>query len=290
MINTNTKTHFLFFFVAIAIIGGTIFGSSLLGLATAVLHREGSSHGVFVPFLSCYLIWLKFDKIKSIRPQADWLLGGLFILFSVFLFTLNLTTQYSSVFTILSFLFVIGGLTLFSYGLAMFKEVAFPLFFLATMIPIPVDIYSQVATVMRMVTTWGSVMVSKSFGVPLYREEYHIFLPGVNLFVANSCSGIRYLLSYFVFSLVYAAIFKQSVLGRLVIVLGSIPLAIFAGIVRLSTIFLAAHYINPVMAEQRPHIIISWAVFAIILFGIISIDQYISKKQIKVTKKVIRSR
>jgi exosortase/archaeosortase family protein len=63
------------------------------------------------------------------------------------------------------------------------------------------------------------------------------------------------------------------------VILGSIPLAIFGGIVRLSTIFLSVHYISPVMGDRQPHIYLSWAVFLILLLIVIGIDQYLSKNK-----------
>ncbi len=47
--------------------------------------------------------------------------------------------------------------------------------------------------------------------VPFIREGYNIHLPNVDLYVAKSCSGIRYLISYFVFGLAYAFIYKKSI-------------------------------------------------------------------------------
>ena len=132
---------------------------------------------------------------------------------------------------------------------------------------------------MRRITTWGSVVVTRGLGVPLYQEGFNIFLPTKNLYVAESCSGIRYLLSYFSFSLVYATLYKKSVVGHLTVILGSIPLAFGASIARLSTIFVSVHYISPVMGERQPHIYLSWAVFTIILFGVICVDQYLSQRK-----------
>jgi exosortase len=123
------------------------------------------------------------------------------------------------------------------------------------------------------------VIITRALGVPLYREGFVIYLPEINLLVNDGCSGIRYLLSFFTFSIVYAALFKERNLVRLAVVLASLPLSIFAGIARLSIIFLSAYYISPVLAEHRPHVILSWLVFAFFLSGAIGIDQYVSRKK-----------
>lgn len=258
-------------------LGITLYRPAFLSLFSAVIHREGSSHGIIIPFLSGYILWRKFNKIKQLPPQTNWLLGVVVTLTGGILFFLSNYTEYSSSLAILSFLCILGGLILSFFGTAMLKETAFPLFFLATMTPVPPVIYATIAEQIRLSSTWGAVILTKSLGVPIYREDFNIYLPEAHLFVAEGCSGIRYLLSYFVFSLAYAALFKQRMAGRLLVILGSIPLAILAGMLRLSTIFLAAHYINPAMAGFGPHIILSWTVFTILLLGIIALDQYLSK-------------
>ncbi|MGW8160338.1 MAG: exosortase/archaeosortase family protein [Desulfoprunum sp.] len=274
---SDSRGRFLLLCLILFCLGITLYRPALLDLSLAVLHREGSSHGVFVPFLSAYLLWRNFDKIKNLPSQRNWPAGVVVILLGGVLFFLSKYTEDPVGLAVLSFLIISGGLTLSLFGSALFKETAFPLFFLASMIPLPPTIYSALSEQIRLSSTWGSVLLTKSLGVPIYRENFNIYLSGANLFVAESCSGIRYLLSYFVFSLVYAALFKQSLAGRLTVILGSIPLAIAAGMIRLAAIFLAVHYISPAMGGQRPHIFISWTVFAVLLLGIMALDQYLSK-------------
>jgi exosortase len=274
---TDFQGRLIILFLILFGLGVTLYLPSLLSLSSSVLHREGSSHGLFVPFFSGYLLWLKFAKIKQLPPQTNWSLGVVVTLIGSILFFLSNYSEYSRGMAFLSFLCVSGGLILLLFGSAMFKKTAFPLFFLATMLPIPPAIYATIAEQIRLSSTWGSVIIAKSLGVPLYRENFMIHLPKIDLFVAPGCSGIRYLLSYFVVGLFYAALVKKSMVGRLVVILGIIPLAIFGGIVRVSTIILAAYYINPAMAGVRPHIFISWTVFVTLLIGIIALDQYFSK-------------
>ena len=257
------------------VLGGALYGEVLYALSVAVVNREGSSHGVFIPFFSAYLIWVRFDKIKAIRPQAALLPGGAMLLVGLLLFFLGKSTGFQLF--VLSFLCVVGALVLVLLGKDVFRKVAFPLFFLAIMIPLPTAVYDQIAYWMRQTSTLGSVILVKYVGVPLYCEGFDVYIPDLHLFVADSCSGIRYLLSYFAFSIIYAVHYKQSTHARLFVILGSIPLSIIGGITRLAVIFLAAYYISPYWAGHRPHVILSWAVFALYLIGVIVADQYVTK-------------
>lgn len=273
------KGRALIFFSVLVALGVTLYGKPLYALSVAVLQRQGSSHGLFVPFISGYLVWLKFDKIKEVTPQIALLPGGAMATAGVVLFILGSSSEGFSL-PVLSFLFVAGGLILVLFGTEVFKQVSFPVFFLVAMIPLHQGVDKWIADWMARTSTWGAVMLVRIMGVPLFREGLDIYLPDTHLYIAHGCSGIRYLLSYLVFSLAYAFRFKQSTAARALVVIGSVPLSIIGGMLRLSIIFTSAYYIGPIMVEHRPHVLLSWSVFTFLLVGVIAIDRYVSKKKL----------
>jgi len=191
----NLRGRALIFLSVLVGLGVTIYGESLYALFASVVQRQGSSHGLFVPFISGYLIWLKIDKVKGLTLQVSLVSGGAMATAGVVLFGLGKSSTGFSL-PIISFLLIAGGMILLLFGREVFKEIIFPLFFLAAMIPLPAAAYSQIADWMRQTSTWGAVMLVKPFGVPLHRDGFDIYLPNTHLFIAHGCSGIRYLLSY----------------------------------------------------------------------------------------------
>lgn len=279
--NINTSKYRLLIFCLILVIAGwVIYTDALYSLFIAIFHREDSSHGLLVPIISCYILWLKLSKIKKIEFQAAVLPGCMMLAGGLILLLLSgRLTSFSLFLSILSFLFIAGALILILFGRQVFHETAFPLFFLATMIPWPAGFYYQTSELMRYINTWGSVSLSRSLGVSMYREGYDIYIPGAHLVVDSSCSGIRYLLSFFTFSIAYAALFKQGSITRILVIASSIPISIIAGIARLSVVFLAAYYISPFWAQHKPHIFLSWVVFAVFLFVAIWVAQVLFKEK-----------
>jgi len=272
----NEKTRVTILVAVLALLGLFLYREALADLIASVLHREDASHGLCVPFISGYLIWLRLEKIRNAKPGFDPVPGMVMTGAGLLLFFL-LGNSTEIAIAAFSFLLVAAGLIVGLFGRNVFKELCFPLFFLAAMIPLPNPLYAQLTEWMRMATTAGSVWVVRFFPLSIYREGYHITLPNINLFVANGCSGIRYLIPYFVFGLAYAFVCKKTMKSRIIVVLATIPIAIAGGILRQSVIFLSAYYISPVMAEHRPHVMISWFVFLTVLAGAIRIDQWISK-------------
>lgn len=273
----NGKIRVLILVIVLMALAFVVYKGVLRDLALSVLHREGSSHGVFVPFISGFFLWLEWKKVKSAKlgfaavPSIILVTAGL-----LFFFLAKGSAEIAI--PALSFLLVAAGLLLGLFGKEVFRQVIFPLLFLVTMIPLPATLYGQIADWMKAISTAGAVGVVKLVGVPIHREVYNICLPDTTLRVSPSCSGIRYLLSFFVFGLAYAFLFKKSIKSRLVIVLATIPISIIGGVLRLSTIFLAAHYISPSMAQHQPHILLSWSVFVIVLFASVGIDRLITKR------------
>jgi exosortase len=272
----EAKWRILILLAAVVLFGVLLYRETLQNLYIHVLNREGSSHGVFVPFISAFFIWTRWKPLKraeiTFAPVWGTLLSAVGLL--VFYFTAQTP---DSALPAISFFLVFAGLVLGLFGKDVFRQVGFAIFFLITMVPVPEGIYNQIAESMKAANTTGSVWLVKALGVPIYREVYNICLPETTLLVAPSCSGIRYLVSYAVFGLAYAFLMKDTFVGRLLVVAATIPIAVIGGILRLSTIFLATHYISPKMAEHDPHVLISWGVFGVVMVGAIALDRLISR-------------
>jgi len=264
----------LFIFIISTILAGLfIYQTAIIEVFSAVMHREGSSHGVFVPFLSLYFLWLKRNDLKKIEPQYNYF--GIIILLIGLFFPISGIGDFHLQF--LGFIIFTGGLIFVIFGKELFKDITFPLFFLITMIPIPENIYESMANYTRHISFGGSLKIISLLGIPYFKQGWLIQLPNALLKVAISCSGIRYLISYFVFGLAYAWLYRETTGGRLLVVSLTILVSLFASICRLTAIFILTYNFGPRMAEHWPHIITSWIVFFLILVICIAADQYFQK-------------
>jgi len=84
---------------------------------------------------------------------------------------------------------------------------------------------------------------------------------------------------FFVFGIAYAFRYKHSSKARLLVVVAIVPLAVTGGVLRLWIIFTSAYYIGPVMAEHRPHVLLSWSVLTVLLVAAIGVDRYVSRSR-----------
>jgi len=91
----KTKMRLLILLGLLAGLGGLVYASTLSDLFFSVIQREDSSHGICVPFIAGYLIWLKLAKIKETKAEFAPALGmmlaapGMLLFFFSSLFLLS---------------------------------------------------------------------------------------------------------------------------------------------------------------------------------------------------------
>ncbi|MFC1505209.1 exosortase/archaeosortase family protein, partial [Thermodesulfobacteriota bacterium] len=274
--NSTNQTYLrLAIFIGLSSFFGIVFyREAITEIFLIVINREGSSHGLFVPFLSLYFLWVNFDILNKLEPKTD-RLGVLIIIIGIIFPILNIGSFHIK---ILSYIAIVSGLAFTTFGKEIFRHLAFPIVFLITMIPIPDSIYEALANYSRNIAFGGSLKIISLLGIPYFKDGWVIQLQNALLHVAISCSGIRYLITYFVFGLAYAYITRSNYLYRFGVLILTIPISHIASIVRLSVIFVMTHLFGPYWAQHKPHIFLSWSVFTGILFASIALDQFLQKK------------
>src|SRR5206468_4497010 len=105
---------------------------------------------------------------------------------------------------------------------------AFPLFLLFFMVPIPTAIYNQITFPLQILASRLADGALTVLGVPVLREGNILDLPSQRLSVVEACSGIRSLLSLTFLSLVYGYFFEKRTGVRIALFFATIPIAIVA--------------------------------------------------------------
>ncbi len=237
--------------LSLGLIGAAFYSASLVELFRMVLMREESSHGVFVPFLSLYFVWRKRSNLRELEPKYEILPGFVVIAGGSLLFSLARAHDYFF-WERCSFLVVLSGLVICFLGKDWLKEILFPVYFLISMIPIPQDLYNTMADLLRQWTIITSTHVLAQLGIPFLTQDVLIHLPNVTLEINIGCSGIRYLLSYFVFGIAYAYLYRTRLNERILVVCMTIPISLFASTLRVTATAVIAYYIGPYAVQGWP--------------------------------------
>uniref|UniRef100_Q02BV2 Eight transmembrane protein EpsH n=1 Tax=Solibacter usitatus (strain Ellin6076) TaxID=234267 RepID=Q02BV2_SOLUE len=229
-------------------------------------HDPDMGHGFFVPLIAMFIVWQRRDELMAITPKPNW--WGLVLVFWGAL-QLIVATLGAELFTArLSFLITLIGVVLTLGGTFMLKKLAFPLFLLFFMVPIPAVIYSAATFKLQILASKLADDALTLLSIPVLREGNVLELPNQKLSVVEACSGIRSLLSLTFLSLVYGYFFEKKNWIRVVLFFSTIPIAIIANGSRV-TITGIMTQIKAELAEGFFHEAQGWVIFMVALIILI---------------------
>jgi exosortase len=227
-------------------------------------------HGIFVPVVAGYIAWQRKDELLAAKPAPNWW-GLALVIWGAF--QLIVATLGAEIFLArTAFLFSLAGVILLLGGAARLRILAFPLFLLCFMVPIPAIIYNQITFPLQLLASRVADWVLTLFGIPVLREGNILELASQRLNVVEACSGIRSLLSLTFLSLVYAYFFDRRVWMRVALFAATLPIAIVANASRVTLTALVSEY-NPALAEGVFHYASGWVIFMVALVILVAFHQ-----------------
>jgi exosortase len=246
------------------------FGVLLVAAYAPVLRRlvgqwnddPDMGHAFFVPVVACYIVWQRREELMALTPKPNWwgavvvVWGGLQLLVASLGAEL-FTARVSFVITLIGIVWMMGGTEIL-------KKLAFPLFLLFFMIPIPAVIYSAATFKLQILASKLADDALTLLQIPVLREGNVLELPNQKLSVVDACSGIRSLLSLTFLSLVYGYFFEKRQWLRLVLFFSTIPIAIVANASRV-TITGIMTQVKAELAEGFFHEAQGWVIFMVAL-------------------------
>jgi exosortase len=255
---------------------------------------ENYSHGLLIPFIIGYILWLQRDKLASalIKPTVLW--GGLAIVFA--LFALWAGVAGAELYTQrLSLLLLLAGTALYFWGGHVLRLLLVPLSLLFLALPIPVIVFNKIAFPLQLFASRCAVWSMAVLGIPVLRQGNVIELKPLNSFdtkkleVVEACSGIRSLMTLITLAVVFAYFTHprpksdaqpQSFLQWIksygfwrstILVVSAVPIAILTNALRVSGTGVLAHYYGTQVADGFFHSFSGWAIYIVaflLLFGV----------------------
>jgi exosortase len=273
---------------ALAIFAAILFtyAAVLVKLANNWWTDENYSHGLLVPVIIGYILWLQRDKFATEPARPSVLLGGLAVAFALFaLWTgvagAELYTQR------LSLVLLITGTVVYFFGLGFLRLIAVPLVLLLLAIPIPAIIFNKIAFPLQLFASRCAVWSMSMLGIPVLRQGNVIELKPLNSFdtkkleVVEACSGIRSLMTLMTLAVVFAYFTyprtndssgPRGPLGWLrsfgfwrtvIVVLSAVPIAILTNAARVSGTGVLSHYYGTGVADGFFHTFSGWVIYIV---------------------------
>jgi exosortase len=213
---------------------------------------ENYSHGFLVPLIAAYFA----DQAARRGPvpvKGGTAVGAAMLGSSVLirLVTIPLPIPFVGQ---LGFIVGLTGLFGLLFGSSALRRYWFTFTFLVFMVPLPVAVYTRLASPLQLLASQVAAAVMNATGVPVLREGNHLTLPGgVQLFVAEACSGMRQLTGFLALTTAVAYLWRRPAWYRAVIVLSAVPIALTANITRVLLTGYIMHFLPPKYALGTFH-------------------------------------
>lgn len=275
--------------------------AGLLFLYASVLSKLGYdwwtddnySHGLLVPFVIGYIIWLDFDGLRNSRKGSEIWLGLLTAAFAVILLLGG--TLGAELFTQrISLIFMLAGIVVYFFGRQILRRLLVPFALLLLAIPIPQIIFNKIAFPLQIwasqVADWGIRML----GIAAVRKGNVIELipigatQVVSLEVVEACSGIRSLMTLVTLGLILGYFTRErrnslvqtwrQLVGNpdsiriALLMLSAVPIALLTNAGRVTTTGVLAYFYGQATVEGGWHDISGSIVFLTALLLLIAVN------------------
>jgi exosortase len=237
MLNPTSNRHMQFFLLWVLSL--LPFWGTLKTLFALSQSDDRYTHTILMPLISFGLIWL--DR-KIIFPETRFcprvgipllVLGGV-----VYGAVTGLSLEMLAVVLVWAAGFVL------CYGTRPFQLAIFPLAFLLLAIPLPSTVVHVAEVGLQRASAEMAHVIFKMIGIPVFRQGLVFSLPGIDIEVAEQCSGIRSTTALLITVMMAGHLLLRSNWSKLCLILLTLPIAIFKNAVRISTLSWLGVYVS----------------------------------------------
>lgn len=264
-------------------------------------HDENYSHGLLIPFVIGYILWLERTQFQAsqTRPAVWFGVTGV----AVSLLALWAGTAGAELFVQrISLVVMLASVAIYFWGFRFLRRLLVPLSLLVLAIPIPQIVFNKIAFPLQLFASRCAVGAMSLLDIPVLRQGNVIELMPLGattpkkLAVVEACSGIRSLMTLVTLAMVYAYFtkpkkdptnfslsqiakqgskdghdklrfighLKSFTLWRsLILVIAAVPIAILTNALRVSGTGVLAHYYGTRVADGFFHSFSGWVIYIV---------------------------
>ncbi len=219
-----------------------------------------------VPFVSGYFAWKKWPQVVKLKRSPS-RVGLLLIVFALLLHLAGVLLDVSGPSGV-SIIVMLVGCCLYLHSKMLVKVLAFPLAYTVFMIPLPGGIIDRVGLPMQLLASRSTAALLQLLGLDVSRSGIQLSLDGHQFIVAPACSGMSSLVALVGVTAVFAYITGLPTKYKWALFCFSLPIALIANIVRITSIALVGYFWEWEKAMSIYH---DWSSPILFVFAIIQL-------------------
>jgi exosortase A len=247
-----------------------VFWPTLWQMESIWRHSETYMHGYFIVPMSLYMIWTRRESLHGLVMQpavlpALLLIPVCLLWLAAYAIDVGFVTHISQV---VAFQLILWHVL----GNDIARKIRFPLLFLIFAAPFG----ESLTPILQDLTADMSVALLRLVDIPVYRQGLYIHTPVSVFEVAVACSGLNFLISSTVISLLFASMYFSKFYKQIIFVLFVPMLAILANGLRAFLLIFIGETTNMAWGFGDDHYYYGWAVFAITILISFRIGEWFS--------------
>jgi exosortase len=250
---------------AISLIAGTAlvlpFAPFLRSLWNAWLSNPEFSHGILIPFVVGYLLWIRRKQLPQAKKGGGFV-GLILVATGCALLVLG-SLSGALIVSATAFVMTILGTGAYLWGASYLRATATPVALLMLMVPLPSYVLGELSWRLQTVASTISSSILRLLGVPVFQDGNILNIGTYVLEVKQACSGSRSVFALFALALVLGIGSGRAWWTRFLLVVAAPVLAVGANVMRIvGTGFIAKTFGN-LAANESLHL--AWGIVVFLL-------------------------
>ena len=239
--------------IALAIGLLVMYVPTYMKLDAQVWSQEGQGHGPVMLMLTIWLVWKRWPELMAAPDQNKYIPASLFMLLAVVFYVIGRSQDFPE-FEASSQIPLAIAILLSLKGWRGVRIMAFPIFFLIFLIPLPQILVMVVTAPLKMGVSVVAEAVLHAAGYPMGRTGVTLSIGPYQLLVADACAGLNS-----IFALEAIGVFYMSMMGytnpkrNLLIALLILPISFVSKVIRVITLVLVTYYFGDEAGQGFVH-------------------------------------
>lgn len=256
---------------------------SYINLSATAWTRQDQSHGPLVLLIVLFLFWnsrhlllpvQKADKARTVSGVVVLVIGLLMYIIgrSQDILILDLGSQIP----------VLTGTLLLIAGFRSIRGLAFPLFFMLFLLPLPGFIIDTLTMPMKIGVSYVAEQILYLLGYPVARSGVVLHIGPYQLLVADACAGLQTLISLEAMGLLYLHLVRrESLVRNVALAIMIIPISFTANVIRVMALTVITYHFGDEVGRGFMHDFAGLLLFTVALLLVILVDFLMQKTVVK---------
>lgn len=249
---------------------------TFVDLARTTWEHEEGSHGPIVLAILLWLAWQARTAFTSAPVRPSIASGSASLVLGLAAYILG-RSQAIQVLEVGSLMLTLAGTILLTRGWAGLRTVAFPIFFVVFLIPLPGILVTAITGSLKQQVSVVAEYLLYVLGYPIARSGVVLSVGPYELMVADACSGLNSMYSLSALGLLYIYMMRYRNWLRIGVLLASIlPIAFAANIVRVLILVLVTYHFGDEAGQGFLHGFAGIVLFIVALSMLLLLDKLLS--------------